>query len=350
MKCANYWAALGILAFCCTASGQARDCSSASHYLHSNTPADKAWGAQLASTCGLSGLTGEIGKELLALDPDPRLGSDTFWADRAMLDALIRLDVLPPPPLLTSITQAFPKEAAILLLRDAPSHLELLAEIRKHGNGGEWVAASNALSRLRAPGFAASILTGLTLRHRFLIAEPGQPAGGGIANSRAWGFPTIRVPTDFPATAVYELNVEKWPDGDLISDGPTPIYSHRTVWEPGVGKAVLSGREMWCLPCQDVSYLGKMAEMSSDRVESAIHGETIVRSTDRAQFSAEISRAIAGQESDLQKLASALIATGALGGSETALTLHIEIEVLDQRYDRSVPLPSVNPKVDFQLR
>jgi hypothetical protein len=347
---ASYRAALGMLAFAGIARCQAHDCSSAAQRLRSAALNDKAWGAQLAAACGLSGLAGEIGTGLVALGPGGRFGgSETFWAARAMLDALIRLGTPLPSPLLASIAQAFPKEATILLLRDAPSHLELLAEIRKRRSGLESTAASNALSRLRAPGFAASILTGLALRHRFLVSDNGQRPGEGRGGSIGSGILTLRVPANFPAIGMYELDAENWLDGDMISDGPTPIYSHRTVWEPDVEKTFLSGGVGWCLPCQDIAYLAQMAEVRPGQVESAAYGSTGVRWRDRAQVSAEISRTIAEQESALEQLATALLATGALRNSEMGFTLHIRIEIEDGRGDRSEPLPLIDPKVEFQL-
>lgn len=84
-------------------------------------------------------------------------------------------------------------------------------------------------------------------------------------------------------------------------------------------------------------------------MESAAYGSTAVRWTDPAQVRAAILRAIADQESALQQLATALIATGALRSSETGLTLHIGIEIEDGRGNRSVPLPSIDPTVEFPL-
>ena len=349
MRHASYWAALGMLAFPGIAKCQAHDCSSAAQRLRSEALNDKAWGAQLAAACGLSGLAGEIGTELVALGPGARFGSETFWAARSMLDGLVRLGTPIRSPLLASIANRFPKEAIILLLRDAPSHLELLTEIRKRRSGLESIAASNALSRLRAPGFAASILTELALRHQFLVSDNGQSPGGGYASSIGSGWPTLRVPADFPAIGMYELEAQKWPGGELISDGPMPIYSHRTVWEPNVEKPVLTGGVRLCFECQDISYLAQMAGVPSARVESAAYGSTAVTWIDRAQVRAEIFRAIADQESALEQLATALIATGALRRSEMGFTLHIGIEITDGRSDRSVPLPLVDPKVEFQL-
>src|SRR6202044_292382 len=51
----------------------------------------------------------------------------------------------------------------------------------------QWIAASNALSRLRAPGFAASILSGLTLRHGYLVSiMVNSPAGDAFSKCSGW--------------------------------------------------------------------------------------------------------------------------------------------------------------------
>jgi hypothetical protein len=175
-----------MLAFAGAVWCQPTDCSSTAQHLHAQALSDKAWGAQLAAGCKLSGLAGEIGTELVALGPAAQLGSESFWAARAMLDALIRLGSPLPSPLLATIANTYPKEATILLLQDAPSHLDLLAGIRRTG-GREAIAAGNALSRFRAPGFAASILTGLALRHHFLISNNGQQPGGWVRTEHRFG-------------------------------------------------------------------------------------------------------------------------------------------------------------------
>ena len=155
------------------------------------------------------------------------------------------------------------------------------------------------------------------------------------------------MPDTFPPIWLYDLSEQ--PIGDLLSDGPMPIYWYRTVWQPGVAGPLLTGGFARCLACEDVAYLAQMAEVPSGRVESAAHAFTGVKWTDPAQVSAEISRAIADQESAWQQLAAALLATGALRSSEIGLTLRIQIEITDERADRSVPLPSVDPTVPFQL-
>ena len=147
---------------------------------------------------------------------------------------------------------------------------------------------------------------------------------------------------------MYELEEWKEPGAELISDGPMPVYSHRTVWEPNIEKPILTGGVSLCFPCQDIAYLAQMGGVPSGRVESAAYGSTAVRWTDPAQMRAAILRAIADQESALQQLATALIATGALQ-LQTGLTLHIGIEIEDGRGNRSVPLPSIDPTVEFPL-
>ena len=180
---------------------QTQDCSSAAQRLRSDALNDKAWGAELAADCSLSELAGEIGMELVALGPGTRFGSETFWADRAMLDALIRLGAPIPSPLLASIANAFPKEAIILVLRDAPSHLELLTDIRNRRGGLESIAASNALSRLRAPGFGSIDSDGVSapasvfgFRQRATSRQRvRREQGFGLADAaRAGGFPRDR--------------------------------------------------------------------------------------------------------------------------------------------------------------
>src|SRR5205085_12217875 len=112
-----------------------RECAGAAERLQAESMREKAWGAYLAAACTIPSLAGEIGAELERLHPQElaRLtwDSESFWAGRTMLDALIQLHEPLEASLLTSISQGFPTEATILALQDELRNGPLLAALRR---------------------------------------------------------------------------------------------------------------------------------------------------------------------------------------------------------------------------
>ena len=350
--------AVGVLVFAGCAicqnadSPDAHECSSAAQRLHADSLPEKAWGAHLAAACGISGLAAEIGTELDRLHPESLAksswDSEPFWVGRSMLDALIQLRQPLEASVLASIARGFPTEATILMLRDAAANRALLTAVRAHPGSGEWVAASNALARLRAPGFAATILAEIPLTHSFWVSATGKAPREGTGSSTGSGGSTGRVPPGFPPIGIYTLTAQHAPDAELVSDGGTPIYSLRKIFEPGIESTIWSP-ERYCFRCLEIGYLAELAQLSRMEVERAVEPETDVKWTDWLHLHAEISPGLANQQSTLKQLAKALASAGALQPSEFGTTLHIEVRIEDRRDNRNEPLPKY-PSFEFQLR
>jgi hypothetical protein len=273
-----------------------------------------------------------------------------------MLDALIQLRRPLETSALTSIAQRFPTEATILMLQDAPRNQPLLAAVREGPvSHAVWVAASNALARLRAPGFAAALLREAPLTNSVFVLDPGK-APNGSAGSVMSGIASTQLPPGFPPIAVYSLTTEAAPGEELASDGPTPIYVKRAVIDA-------SGSINWppdarCFECpkncpecvwERTEYLANLAHIPNAEVDRAIHPQVIVRWTDLFQVEMEISRALAAQEAGLRRLVQLLASAGALETSELGMKLHITVQISDERSDRSVSLPQY-PAVELSLR
>lgn len=330
----------------------AHECVRAADHLHSQPLQEKAWGAYLAAACRMPNLADEIAAELVRLDPEAvaksTWDSEPFWVAHSMLDALIQLRQPIPASVLAPATKGFPAEGTILMLQNALENRALLAEVHARPGGAEWVAASNALARMRAVGFAATLLGEIRLTHWIVVSDDGMPPGRGFAGSLASGSPTMRVPAGFPPIAVYRLTAQHAPGDELVSDGATPIYSTRTTLEPGVERTLTWPPEGYCSQCLDIEYLAELARLSKADVERCIEPWTPVSWTNPLRLNTEIIQALANQEAALKELVKSLNSGGALEISETGIRLHVEVRIEDRRSNRSVPLPAAS-STEFRL-
>lgn len=353
------WFFLLLPALCGGSLGQvlesraAPDCERTADRLGAQSLREKSWGAHWAVVCQLGGLASDIGAELARAQPGALAqftwDSEPFWMAHSMLDALIQLRQPLPSSLLESIAKAFPIEGTILMLQYPTENWRLLEGVHAHSGGAEWVAASNALTRLRAPGFAATLMAEISLSHSVWVSDNGDVPGRGMAGSIGSGRPTLRVPPDFPPIGIYRLTAQRSPDDQLISDGVLPIYSHRTVLNPGVEQALNYPPEGYCSRCLEIGYLAELAGTSRTEVDRVVTWQTAVRWTNLMQLSVEVSRALRDQELAFKHLASSLVSAGVLDNSELQMVCHIDVSIEDRRSDQSVLLPKW-PPVEFRLR
>jgi hypothetical protein len=346
--------ALGISGRCqAFGSRDAHECERAADRLRAHSQQEKSWGAHWAIACQLTGLAGEIEAELAQAQPEALAkftwNSESFWMAHSMLDALIQLHRPVSTALLESISKTLPIEGTILMLQYPADNRRLLEGVHARSGGAEWVAASNALTRMRAPGFAATLLVEIPLSHAVLVSDNGDAPGRGMAGSIASGGPTVRVPPDFPPVGIYRLTAQHSADAQLRSDGSLPIYSHRTVLDPGVEQTLNYPPEGYCSRCLEIEYLAELAGTSRMEVDRTVDWQTALRWTNLLQFNAELSRAPTEQESALKHLASSLVSAGVLDNSELQMVLHIDVSIQDRRSEQSVPLPKCSP-VEFRLR
>ncbi len=283
------------------------------------------------------------------------LWGESQWAGYAMLDALIQLHSPLEASTLTSIARQFPTEATILMLQDAPRNQSPLASVREGPVTHDvWVAASNALARLRAHGFTAALLRELSLVNSVFVLDPGKPARGSPGAGMI-GTSSTQVPPGFPPIALYSLTA-KWAAGEeLVSDGPIPIYLERTAIDASRPLIWSSDTRCYrypedCYPrncpgCQleRLEYLASLAHISAAEVGRAIHPVLTIEWSTRSQVDAAVSQAVEEQTAGIQHLVRLLSSVGALENSELGIRLRIEVRIEDQRGDQSVSLPQYSP-------
>ena len=283
------------------------------------------------------------------------LWGESQWAGYAMLDALIQLH----PPLeasaLTSIARQFPMEATMLMLQDAPRNQPLLASVREGPVTHDvWVAASNALARLRAHGFTAALLRELSLVNSVFVLDSGKPARGSPGAGMI-GTSSTQVPPGFPPIALYSLTAKPAAGAELVSDGPTPIYLQRTAID--ASRPLIWSSDTRCYRYQEdcyprncpgcqlerLEYLASLAHISTAEVGRAIHPVLTIQWSTRSQVDAAISQALEEQTAGIHHLVRLLSSVSALEDSELGIRLRIEVRIEDQRGDQSVSLPQYPP-------
>jgi hypothetical protein len=263
----------------------------------------------------------------------------------AMLDALIQLRAQLDEPVLASIMKGFPPEAVVLMLQDPHVSPSLLAEVRPSRSGSaEWVALSNALVAMRAPGFAATLLSEVQFTHGVWLSDSGDaPVGGGMAGSILGGIPLFKVPAGFPPVTRYRLTSQPARDDELFSDGPSRVCLKHIIAEPGVEITPAWSPEGFCLQCLRTSYLARLAGLSAPEVRRTIDARTSIRWSTMLNLNAEISHAIAEQIQAIIHLAKLLLSGGALLPSEYEQPVMIQVGIYDQRVNQTPPIPAVGP-------
>jgi hypothetical protein len=329
------------------------ECAKAADRLHSDSPGEKAWGAQLAANCHDLALASDIADELDEANPAAlsKLISDSpqVFMAHALLDPLIRLRAPVKESLLAAIVKGFPTEGTIPLLQNAFANRVLLAEVRTDREGtGEWVAASNALAAMRADGFAATLLSEVKLTHSGWITDNGEAPGRGYGGSLGSGSPTFNVPLGFPPVPFYRLTALPKDGDELISDGARPIYAQRKLIEPGVNRELRWTPEGYCLQCLRIDYLSELSYLPRTAIARAIEPQTSLRWSTLDRLNTDVSRALSDQILAVKELAKSLVSSGAMKSSELGMSLQIDVRLEDQRSDQSQPLPTI-PPVKFVL-
>ncbi len=323
---------------CGVAQADPPDCANAAERLHSEPKSEKAWGAYLAAKCHLPELAADIARELDAKYAGFVWDSEPFWLGRALLDALIQLRQPLDSSVLASLAEGYRTEAAILMLQYPAANCEALAALRAGDpKGDDWVPASNALATMRAPGFAAALLHEVHIRQRIWVRGDAEPQFPGTAGSGLSSNPVMKVPPGFPPIGLYRLVAQAAEGDELVADGTTPMYSQRTIVEPGKEVTWQTGGQGYCYQCLRIGYLAELARVSVDEARQAVEADTTVRWSNSVNLAVEISRALESQKTALQHLASAAGVTASEG-----MILQIVVEMMDQRSDRSVPLPAVS--------
>ena len=151
-----------------------------------------------------------------------------------MIDSLIDLRMPVPATNLKAISLGFPVEGVILMMQSPRDNVELLLSSRQRKpDSNVWIAASNALVKMRSPKIALALLREVPFRISIELSDDGEAHPWGLGGSSLGGVQEQALPSDFPPVSLYQLVAERAPGDEIASDGPVDIYERRFILTPG---------------------------------------------------------------------------------------------------------------------
>lgn len=304
--------------------------------LQSAEPITRAWGVYEAGAFHVRDVIPSL--EAILSAPLPQQTDREGWAlvDLA-LDSLIQLKARVPAPLLARYALLRPVQTHVLL-SDATGRLPVLLDLLDGAKGLPWYAAANVLLRDQAPGLASHLLQNVRLQLIISVSEGGNvSSGGGGGVSGGVGDGIGQSAKGFPPHAAYRFETAARPGFVVLADGPRAVFYSRIIhtdFQYGVSELHSYG------PNDDdrLTYLQAMADPFSRPTLRAQTNEVAAWTTPAAllervaELRGDLERrfdAIRGRVEELYKIST--------GSSRPT----IDVQLVDRRKDRSVPLPAI---------
>ncbi len=326
----------------------------AATWLSSGDARTRAWGAYLALRDRRRELLPQlIGlAEAYAVKSGPLSSTERNEHDAMLgaLDAVIQMDGKISPDEAAKLYPEFPVQALIFLSRGGPAASSFLLNIFREENSHTlaWLAAGDLLAlrpdpNLRAAGFAAAVLGGLTVDAEVRVVDEGSGPrrGRGVGGSCPFT-PPSPWPVGWPPIASYFFGfIDR--SSVLLAAGADP-----SLYTRAAGKAVLY-TEMppceWLKPNRDVvreHFLANLAEEPTGNPSVRSTVETTITWRNNAQYLRDL-RAFTDQEQDLfDKLSAKLMAAGPLSAEERAsVRPSLLVRISDDRSKKPSSLPVV---------
>ena len=310
---------------------------------------DKTWGAYLAGQHGMKKYIAALER---ILEPQP-FGSPTQRSLmlRAALDGLIQLEGRPDPETLLPHFEAFPDEVLIVLSSDPQRYrTQLLVLIDRSLPEVRWMAISNLLAEIRAPGFAAGLLSDLRVTASVQVRDGALVGFGGGAGSGCGGaygaIEGAKIPIDYPPPSAYGLlRINGLERGAVaVAPGPYPVFSRRLVSLPGTS-LILPVTSPETSPRRDrqrLRYLAAMLHLLIDVLPLQAFEQIRVDWLGPEPLLREVASFRERAHASHAQLLEQLMVAELLTLDEAAgIPLDLEIEVVDIRGDRSEPLPRI---------
>jgi hypothetical protein len=305
--------------------------------LGSNDPRIVAWGAYRAGVYALRGTVPLLQRILES--PPAATGRTRSVVVDAVLDALIQLHAHLQASSLSPYTDDRPVQS-LLLLAQASDRDPMLVDFLTTTSGLRWYAAANMLLRERSPELTAHLLETLHLNLTISVSDSDLSFGSGSGASAGIGCGIGENPVGYPPRAIYRF--EPFPDAGAIVlvTGPHTVYYSRTVhaeFQYGVSYSDGGG------PTDDdrIAYLQAMLPYPRNTGLRAEMGLTI-RWSNAGALTQEVDMLRANAVRQYQSIVDELVRNGRLAPERaTTLTPHIDVQLEDQRVDRSVALPTL---------
>jgi len=328
----------------------------AATWLHSGDPRLQAWGAYVV----LRDKHTQLIPDLLALAdayevtglPVLNTRREQHDAMLAVLDSLIQLD----PPISgdqsARLYSEFPAQSLIMLSRAwisaeslKSSNRFLMELFRTEHSELPWLAAGNILAERKADEFAAAVLGNMTVHMNLLVTSPNQAVGGSGTSWCGDSFPGP--PEDrsaWPEIGTYEL-AQSGPGAVLLADGADPAYYKRKVGRryssiEGGGQCGSGTSYQWDELRQH--YLARMLGAPQDEplLKASVY-RTVIWENGQA-YAAQLRGFVQQQQVAFAEVADKLREVCLMTEEEVATAKpHLEITIVDDREDKTTPLPRV---------
>ena len=315
----------------------------AREWLNSSDPRLRAWGAYLVLQYNHTSLAPDLLAVVASYQSLAKPDKDQHDAMLPVLDALIQLNVSVPADVAANLLHEFPAAALILLSRagsEADEHLLNFFRIQGDSRGA-WLAAGNLLAVRRASGFAAALLSHMTVEMEVAIKDPGDETdyrtGSGIGCSYIHQNRTPK--SGWPFVGYYTLTAGA-ADATLLANGFRPVYFRRTVdaiyydtAEEGFGCGISQNRSR-------EQYLTLLLDPAQDQPLLPIYSYYVIAWFSEPDYVSHLDSLVIDHNRKIAEAVQTLEAAGLLTVEEAATTRPFSrISVLDYRKDKKVSLP-----------
>ena len=310
---------------------------------------DRAWAAYYVGKYGLKEYAPLIIDLIQQSSNDLR--DENHMGCRVFFDSLIQLDVAVSADQLMPLYKSFPDEVMILLAKSPKENQEALLSIAKQANPQQdyrqyWLAACNLLAETEAKGFAAQLLSEMTIELSVTVVEPnsGMGIGGGVGTGIGCGFGGTRISNDFPPIAVYLLVDEASNGRVVVAPGLCAIYYQRTVAEAGKNAAIASGRcrVSWSKNRYVLEYLATLLRTTTDGLGFTNMPLRTITWKGGVEYRQTLQMYRKEIERGYDELKNRLIERELLSASASeSLTPKITVRVFDYRLNKRIKLPEI---------
>lgn len=265
--------------------------------------------------------------------------TDDHNAMLAVLDAMIQMNADVPADTAAKLYPEFQAQSMILLARSTGDTTPVLLQIfqTEAAHQGAWLAAGNLLVQRRPPGFAAAVLSKLTVRAQVWVTNgqgfgsgQGGGIGGGVFSEPHSGWPEI---------GTYSLSACGSANNVVLVEGDHPAYYSRSV--DNLYRPVFDSACVGAPPTDETraDYLGNL--LSAERGNPPIPSQlthTIVWSSN-ADYLDDITTFINDQQTLFVQVAQRLQSAGLLTDSEAKTSRPtLAVDVNDMRGTNSPAL------------
>jgi hypothetical protein len=322
-------------------------------WLSSEDPRLVAWGAHDVLVARDSNLTPQLVTlasrwqplSLQTSDNSPYVNLSSEQKDQrdamaAVLDALIQMNVALPTDTLRNLAPDFGNDVAILLSRMPEEESGALSfdfyrspPVRDFSL--QYVSA--ALLALHPPaGFAADLLSSISVQANVLVVLPGSEQFGGGEGGSSFGGVPGRPRENWPMTGQYQLTKQKSDGASLVVAGIDPIYALRSESTHFLPESSSIG--MYLGPEQRLRLIAEMLGVPREEIHWHTMVSTTIEFQSPEQYERELLVLVEEERAKHRATAAALADRNLLSLAEAEQSLpDLKLKIRDRRGEGALP-------------